>query len=116
MNRPRKYDHDAILEDWRQGLTTRAIVERHHLAGEHALRTILNRRRQAGDPRAIHRISVRPINTEARCIAVTVPLTAFDAIEAAATARGETVTGLCRRIITTVATDGMVDAVLDDRS
>ncbi len=116
MTRPRKYDHDAILGDWQAGMTTQAIVRRYAMASERALWSILRRRRVAGDPRAVYRIEAPAIDADRRCIAVSVSAADFDELSAAAKARGQTVTGLCRKIVSTIASERMVDAVLDDRS
>ncbi len=50
-----KYDHDRVLDMWADGLTGQEIANELGMSSAEAARTIVNRARKAGDPRAMAR-------------------------------------------------------------
>lgn len=112
---PRAIDHDYVLNLWASGTkTSREIAERAGLKLHGAsVRTIVQRARAKGDPRAASRSSGR------LCVAplrrrLLVPPDMWAAAALEAERRGISVSQFCLRVLGLVLTDKLSNAILDD--
>jgi hypothetical protein len=97
MTGPRTLDWEAILDRWAKGQTSVEIAFALNIAPE-AVRTVVQRARKRGDPRADRRCKPAP----------------FSKMNREAKRRGMTRRELERLILRFVARDNLFAAVLDD--
>ena len=103
--RRRRYDHNAALDMWRDGLTSDDIAIALGMRDGAAVRTIMKTARRHGDPRAERR-SRGGVKWPSSLLDV-------DWWRSEASARGVSVLALQRRVLK-LAEDGLLAAILDD--
>jgi len=106
MQRPRRHDHDAILDRWADGRTA-AEIAAEITVPEKAVGSAVARARKAGDPRAVRRV--------ARHAAVILRLEGELArrLRAEARARRTDARALGLQVLEATTTDGLFAALLD---
>jgi hypothetical protein len=98
---PEAVDQERVIALWAEGLSGSAIADRLGIYASYA-RTIVQRAREHGDPRAIKRGPGRPKRP---------PVDEYLAMEAHQ--RGMTVAELRKRIVDHIVNDRLIAAVLD---
>lgn len=106
-----RYDHEAVLNLWARGRDSSYIAAKLQMSHSAAVRTIVQRARRAGDPRAHLHIFEGP---GFAALTKIYGAHAANKLNAEARARGITIADLVDRVIRVAVSDNLFGSILDD--